>query len=255
MSGPQGGDGQDEGGQVGGVIVGVGADLVSPDDPRVRAHQDEDAPDQEQRNALTQTLRKETLSRLQGEAAAYFREECEASDQSRIDWRALLRVWLHDRVLTDWRSYPFSKKHLARGLFMPSLGVDAPGHIVFAIDTSGSMDLEQIGEILGEVRAFRETFPCRLTLIQCDAEIQDVVEYEAMDGTEVPDLLPLKGRGGTSFAPVFDWIANRSLAQAPILLYATDGYGSFWDRTPDWPVVWLMTDRQVTVPHGWVVRI
>ena len=40
------------------------------------------------------------------------------------------------------------------GLYMPSLGIDSPGHIVFAIDTSGSMSSsEELADNLGELRA------------------------------------------------------------------------------------------------------
>jgi predicted metal-dependent peptidase len=250
-------DGDEDGGKdrLSGALVGIGPDLVSPNDPRIAALRDADTPDREQLTALRETLRTEAIGRLHGLAAAYFREECEASNRSRIDWRELLRSWLSDRILTDWRTFPFSRKHLVRGLYMPSLGVESPGHIVFAIDTSGSMDSEDLADIFGELRAFRETFPCRLTVIQCDADIQEITEYAAMDGTEVPDVIQVKGRGGTRFEPVFEWVAENVAGGMTVLLYATDGYGSYWAKTPHWPVVWLMTERGREVPYGWVIEI
>jgi len=239
-----------------GVLVSVGVDLISPNDPRVKALADPNAPDREQLDALRKSLRTESISRLPGTASAAFQQECLASDQSRIDWRELLRCWLYDRILSDWRSFPFSRKHLVRGLYMPSIGVEAPGHIVFAIDTSGSMTDKMLAGIVGELRAFRETFPCRLTMIQCDESIQEIQEFESMDGTEIPKLLSIKGRGGTAFGPVFDWVAaNAQGVNPPVLIYATDGYGSFWKRTPEWPVIWLLTDGDVAVPHGKTVRV
>jgi predicted metal-dependent peptidase len=239
-----------------GVLVSVGVDLISPNDPRVKALADSNAPDMEQLDALRKSLRTESISRLPGTASAAFQQECLASDHSRIDWRELLRCWLYDRVLSDWRSFPFSRKHLVRGLYMPSIGVEAPGHIVFAIDTSGSMAGETLADIIGELRSFRETFPCRLTMIQCDASIQEIREFESMDGTEIPELLSIKGRGGTAFGPVFDWVAaNVQGANLPVLIYATDGYGSFWKGKPEWPVIWLLTDEDVAVPHGQTVRV
>ena len=115
---------------------------------------------------------------------------------------------------------------------------------------------ETLADIIGELRSFRETFPCRLTMIQCDASIQEIREFESMDGTEIPELLSIKGRGGTAFGPVFDWVAaNVQGANLPVLIYATDGYGSFWKGKPEWPVIWLLTDEDVAVPHGQTVRV
>jgi predicted metal-dependent peptidase len=82
--------------------------------------------------------------------------------------------------------WPYSKKHIHRGFFMPSVGIEAPGHIVFAVDTSGSMSTEDLSDIFTEIRIYRETYPCRLTVIQADADIQSITTYEEMDGEEIP---------------------------------------------------------------------
>ncbi len=240
-----------------GSLPTIGADLVDADDPRVRPLRSGDSPDPEQLDALRRELRDEALAKMHGAAAAGLRQACGAEGPGRLDWRALLRAWLQDRIKSDWSSYPFSKKHLHRGLYMPSLGVAAPGHVVFAIDTSGSMSQKVLGEIVAELRAFRETFPCRLTVIQADAAIQQVQEWSEFDGTELPATMPILGRGGTDFRPVFDWLAQQHDA-ATVVLYATDGMGSFPSRPPPWPVIWLLTPDAVRLselPFGVGVRM
>jgi predicted metal-dependent peptidase len=114
-----------------------------------------------------------------------------------------------------------------------------------------------LGEIVAELRAFRETFPCRLTVIQADAAIQQVQEWSEFDGTELPATMPILGRGGTDFRPVFDWLAQQHDA-ATVVLYATDGMGSFPSRPPPWPVIWLLTPDAVRLselPFGVGVRM
>jgi predicted metal-dependent peptidase len=151
-------------------------------------------------------------------------------------------------------SYPFSKRHLYRGLFMPSPGMLVPGHIVFAIDTSGSMPDALIDSIAGELRSFRETFPCRLTVIQADLAIRALTEYEAMDGAEIPRRMPVKGRGGTDFRPVFEWLAVH--AHDALLLYATDGQGIFPSSAPPNAVIWLLTSAHSgKIPFGSVLKL
>jgi len=191
-------------------------------------------------------------------AAAQFRLECSASDRSFVDWRALLRQWLHDRVKTDWSSWPYSKKHIHRGIYMPSLGVESPGHIVFAIDTSASMSEPDLANIAAELRSFRETFPCRLTVIQADAAIQQIQVYEDCDGTEVPKALGIQGRGGTDFRPVFEWLNLQQLEGCTVVIYATDGFGTYPTREPRCPVIWLLTSDSMPpsrIPFGMHARL
>ncbi len=240
------------------IIPLAGPDLIDPSDPRVQAHHSAQTPDREQLAELRAELQHDMHAKLAGRAAAQFKIECLAAGESNIDWRSVMRSWLFDRVKVDWSSIPFSKKYVHRGLYFPSLGVASVGQIVFAIDTSGSMTGDELGEIISEIRAFRETFPCRLTVLQADAAITDCKEYEEMDGTDVPNRMPIKGRGGTSFLPVFDWMRQASIPYSVVLIYATDGYGTFPEAKPGYPVLWLATKRAIEFsrfPFGIVVRM
>ena len=213
-------------------------------------------PDKAQLSELCEGLRIEVSSKLQGSAARQFFSECQAIQDSKIDWRDLLRCWLIDRIKTDWSMWPYSKKHIHRGLFMPSIGIEAPGHLVFAVDTSGSMSDADLADIYSEIRIYRETFPCRLTIIQADAVIQTVTTFEELDGEEIPEKVQISGRGGTNFRPVFQWIGEN--APGAYLIYATDGYGSFPDRADTGGVIWLLSSHHKDVdefPFGACMKI
>lgn len=247
----EGEDGEDPDDCQAGQVPGIGTDLLEPEDPRLRPLRAPDAPDAEQLKELRRELREAAQAALQGKVAGLFKDECAADDARRIDWRAVLRAFLHDRIKGDWQCYPFSKRHLHRGLFMPSPGLSVPGHVVFAIDTSGSMQPEVLAQIHGELCAFRETFPCRLTVLQADARVQSVRTFEAMDGSELPRRMTIHGRGGTDFRPVFEWVARQP--DVSVVIYATDGWGSFPKRVPEVPVIWMAVGTGVRggeVPFG-----
>jgi predicted metal-dependent peptidase len=229
-------------------------DLLDPTDPRIRSHRTADAPDAQQLDELRRELREQALARLSGASAKAFQQAC--SDAQRIDWRTLLRAWLTERIKGDWQSFPYSKRHLHRGLYMPSPGLAVPGHVVYAIDTSGSMDEAVLAQIASELRAFRQTFPCRLSVLQADDRIRAIQTFEAMDGLEIPKRLELKGRGVTDFRPVFDWVATQP--DVALVLYATDGEGTFPAKGPGVAVMWLITGgagRGVGVPFGGAVGV
>ncbi len=239
-----------------GCIPLVGPDILDPEDAAVLAARDSEMPDQEQLNQICEGLRSDALSKLQGDAAGFFFSECTAIEESKIDWRDLLRSWLIDRIKNDWSMWPCSKKHLHRGLYLPSVGIEAPGHIVFAIDTSGSMSDADLAEIFSELRTYRETFPSRLTVIQCDAAIQTIAAYEEMDGAEIPIKNPVLGKGGTDFQPVFKWIAEN--ARGAHLIYCTDGFGTFPARAETGGVIWLLSKNHcdpAAFPFGVCVTI
>ena len=244
-----------------GVLCPVGRDLLDPDDPRTMPLRSSDAPDAEQLRDLATELRVEASTRLQGRAGAWFQQECDAADSARVDWRAVLRAWLQDRMRCDWSMWPPSKKHIHRGLLLPSVGVEAPGHLVFAVDTSGSMELSVLAQIYGEIASFRETFPCSLSVVQADTAIKSVVEYGELDGVEIPKQFTVVGRGGTDFRAVFEWMEERlgsSTSATSAMVFATDGAGRFPDVPPGWPVIWLRTPDGVAdqqFPFGMVVDL
>ena len=257
---PKGESGVSQGVGAGGSspMVGIGGDLIDADDLRAKAVADKDAPDQEGRRLLRSELGKDAGDKLQGTSRGFFAEEISIATQRKLDWRQLLRRLLNERIRSDWSTYPFSKKHLWRDIYLPSIGVESPGHIVFAVDTSGSMSSHELGEIFSELRGLRESFPCPLTVIQVDAAIQriDVFDEYADTPLEVGSV-EVVGRGGTDFRPVFNELEK--LNQPPaMLLFATDGYGSFPQRAPNIPVIWLLTANARSTekfPFGLTVKI
>jgi len=241
-----------------GIIVPVGADLISPEDPRTKGLREESDGDQESQQQIVEEIRQDAIGKLQGNIASWAKSELEASSVSKINWRELLSGWLIDRVKTDWSIWPPSKKFISHGLFLPSVGIEAPGHIVVAVDTSGSMSDSALSDIFAEIREFRESFPTRLTVLQADAEVSSVEEYGVMDGTELPTIQKIKGRGGTSFIPVFNWISEHFRDETIALIYATDGYGNFPKILPWHPCVWIVTSdglKNEGFPFGSVFRL
>ena len=239
-----------------GSIPEIGADVIDPDGFGVVGLRDRDMPDSAQLEELCAGLRLEAAEKLQGTSAGYLRSECLSIEESRINWRDVLRGWLVERIKMDWSMWPYSKRHIHRGLFMPSIGIEAPGHIVFAVDTSGSMSDADLAEIFTEIRIFRETFPCKLTVIQSDASIQSITPYEALDGEEVPKKIKVAGGGGTDFVPVFNWISENS--PEAYLIYATDGYGEFPKDPSSAGVIWLLSKGHLEIegfPFGVCVKV
>jgi len=117
-----------------------------------------------------------------------------------------------------------------------------------AIDTSGSIRAEELAQFATELDALKGQVRARVTLHACDErlDMRGPWHFEACEAMLLPD--GLEGGGGTSFVPVFEWIAARR--QRPgALLFFTDAEGEFPVAAPDYPVIWLVKGRG-TVPWG-----
>lgn len=93
--------------------------------------------------------------------------------------------------------------------------------IAVAIDTSGSVSDEQVKRIFAEILGIIARRKFELTVIECDAKVQRVYRLKTI--ADLPDHV--KGRSGTRFTPVIDYINEHRYFRDALLIYFTDGYG------------------------------
>jgi len=116
---------------------------------------------------------------------------------------------------------------------------------------------------LNEIDFLRSQSQCELTLIHCDAAIQRVDSLSPFeDCGELTKGFIAHGRGGTDFRPVFQWVENEvrsgGIDCPDAIIYLTDGYGSFPERAPDMPVLWVCapgTTKPEEYPFGACLQI
>jgi predicted metal-dependent peptidase len=138
---------------------------------------------------------------------------------------------------------------------MPSKSGHGAGWIVIWGDTSGSIGNGELSRYMAELSGIIEDVrPKRLTILWCDAAIHRVDEVE-----EASDLARIQyegvgGGGGTSVHPVMEWIADHT-EKPDMFIGFTDGYVSFPEIEPSFPVIWASVTKDVTYPWGEVVHI
>ena len=104
--------------------------------------------------------------------------------------------------------------------------------ILVAVDTSGSVSSEELQEFFAEIDYVYKA-GARITLIECDAQINKIVEY---DGKNIPEI---NGRGGTDFLPPINYYKDHKREYAS-LIYFTDGESYVPETVPS-NVVWVIT--------------
>lgn len=165
-----------------------------------------------------------------------------------VDWWQILRSWLREQCSDDWNFLEPAMELSDSGFMLPSLKSEKMGPVVFATDTSGSIDQAMLAQFQSEKQAcLDEMRPSRLLDIYCDSKVQLVEDYAL--GDVIKRQCP--GGGGTSFAPVWKELQKRGVAPK-CLVYLTDLDGDFGDD-PGYPVIWIHWTKGGTAPFGEVV--
>ena len=179
-----------------------------------------------------------------GDAARAIRDQV----APKVDWRDVLRRYLAAAARSDYAWTPPNRRHITRGLYLPSLRSETLGPVVVAVDTSGSIDDATLAGFASEITAIMETAaPEAIHVLYCDDAIAGSETYHPGD---VIDLSP-RGGGGTAFRPVFDWIAGADI-QPVCAIYLTDLDGRDFGAAPDYPVLWVSTGLR-NAPFGEVI--
>ena len=170
--------------------------------------------------------------------------------QPQLPWRMLLARYL-SQVARDDYSYMRPSRREGQVIF-PSLR-SGQVDLVVALDTSGSVGEQELSQFLSEVNALKGQLRARVTLLACDTALAEGAPWEFEPWEELTLPQHIKGGGGTSFVPVFDWISLQG-RQPDLLLYFTDAEGGFPKIEPNFPVLWLVKGK-VLVPWGQRIQL
>jgi predicted metal-dependent peptidase len=125
--------------------------------------------------------------------------------------------------------------------------------VVVAVDTSGSIKDGEMEEFIDELDALKGQIRARVTLLPCDARLCEGAPwvFEPWEQFRRPE--EVKGGGGTSFRPVFEWVEDAGL-RPDLLVYFTDAQGDFPAAEPPYPVLWLVKGRS-QIPWGQRIQL
>ena len=165
--------------------------------------------------------------------------------QPQLPWRHLLARYLMGVTREDY-SYRRPSRREGDALLPRLAGGEVDLYI--ALDTSGSIQDEELAQFASEVDALKGQVRARVTLHACDERLDERGPWTFQPWEPVALPREAGGGGGTCFAPVFDWIAAER-RRPDLLLYFTDADGEFPRYPPDYPVIWLVKGKS-RVPWG-----
>lgn len=197
----------------------------------------------EYRDAYVDILREAAKRQKdKGNAPGFLEEVIKMLDSKSVNWRYVLRAAYGNGIRVE--TYPTRYRPNRQKPWWKGHRKLRYATIVFAIDTSGSMDHEELGMILGEIEHARSMYRGEIYVCECDTKSHKFYKLKGRVDCK------LKGRGGTDFRPVFEEIKKRKI-DCGLLVFFTDLCGTFPAEKPSYPVIWVDTDHcDIEVPFG-----
>lgn len=197
------------------------------------------------------TIQAAQSARVQGHLPGNINRLVGELTDPKVPWFHILRQFVEMSARNDYNWKVANPRHIQRGFFLPSLISDELPDIVVAIDTSGSVDDDEMAQFATEISAVLETFDTRIHVVYCDTDVAGAQEFTQAD---LPLVLEPKGGGGTDFRPPFGWVEEQEITPA-CFVYLTDLGGTFPAEAPDYPVLWVSTTEGYEVPFGDLVEM
>jgi len=195
---------------------------------------------------VDQALRQGAI--LAGKMSGNVPREVSDALQSKVDWREALREFVTsfcmDKDESTWRRP--SRRWIDQDVYMPSLIGESVGRVVVAIDMSGSIGREEIGQFLGEVRKICDTVkPEGIDLLYWDTRVCQHEKYEQDQLDNLLSTTKPRGGGGTNPQCIVDYIKDKQI-KAECAIVLTDGYVSSWGEGWSCPTLWGITTEVVS---------
>ncbi len=218
-----------------------------------------DIPEKEQKDVMLlfrQNMNSSQSGKEKGDDPGQGSEKVTLKKEKKIYWEKILRNVVG--------GMPYGKRHTHMRLNrrqplrsdLSGTLSDRKASLVCAIDTSYSMDKEQIDKALSQILKLKQSLGFEMTLIQCDSSIHEVKKIRSKK--DIPTMA--KGRGGTAFSPVIEYLNEHKEYRNSVLIYFTDGYGEKSIPKPFVKkVLWIIVDSSLHIslkePYGMVLPV
>jgi predicted metal-dependent peptidase len=208
-------------------------------DPDFKPYIESDIAEKIRESVISEAQRYE---RTQGTLPEYITRVIDKIRKPEINWREYLTQFVTS-CIGDRRVWlPPNRHHVWSGNYFQSRRGESI-NVIVTVDTSGSTTAD-LPKFMSELISLIETFGnYELTIIQCDATVQDISSYDSFNEFPIEEIknFKWKGFGGSDLRPAFDEILKMN-TEATFHIVFTDGYISTPDKNPlNIPTLFVLT--------------
>ena len=175
-----------------------------------------------------------------------------------LDWKTVVNEFVQEQIC-DYSFAPPDRRFSDTGFFLPDFNEKefVPAHVLFMVDTSGSVGDDELATVYSEMCGAIEQFGSKMSgkLGFFDADVIPPIEFSNV--TDLMSIVP-QGGGGTDFTVIFEYLCTHCANDLPAcVVIFTDGDGPYTDEadTLQIPVLWIINNTEITPPFGKVARV
>lgn len=169
-----------------------------------------------------------------------------------VDWRQALRDFYTERT----RGHQFAtyakpnRRFVGQGIYMPSSYDDRVVSLAFFVDTSGSIQAEDLRLVLSELSGCIETAsPETVDIMYWNTEVSRHERYVGADVSQIVSSTKPSGTGGTAPSCVIPFCAARNI-RPTVAIWLSDGFvGNDWAEGLGVPAFWVITPGGAAPHH------
>lgn len=216
----------------------------------------EDVPgDNEFKEAIARAA---AAAKASGGVPGAFKSMIDEIMEPQVQWKEHIRMLVTGKVghrRETWATPNRRRLVLNPIIYLPGRTGHGARLVVCAVDSSGSVDDNQIAAFMAEMGAIlNDCRPKEVMVIWCDHAVQRIDTARSLDELADIRVKGAPGRGGTSFKPPFKHVEKAGIVP-DTLVYLTDMYpNDGWPVEPKYPVIWCAT-TPVKAPFGDTVQI
>ncbi len=151
-----------------------------------------------------------------------------------VNWRRVLRIFTASSSRTRLKNT--IRRPSKRYGTTPGIKIQCKQKILVAIDTSGSVNEDELREFFGELYYIWK-HGAEIFVVECDTHIHNKYIYTGRP----PEVI--SGRGGTAFDAPIEYANDTYLPDA--VVYFTDGYAPAPSIICRKPILWMVTSQGI----------
>lgn len=208
-------------------------------------------------DVVSTVIRAVTMARMNKQAGDLPGELLTKIDEllnPKLPWDVLLRRWLNQVSREGYSWQRPNRRYQHHGMYLPAkMGDEGLDHLMWAMDSSGSMSDEQLKVLNSEVADVKARYnPTMMTLCCFDTKVRKV--WSVDDNTEFSGL-DFHGRGGTSMTDVWR-LAEEKRPTALVVLSDMECNIPASPPAGNIPVLWVCFDNPGwQPPFGSVIHL
>ena len=194
---------------------------------------------------IDQAIRQGVMAqqKLTGNGAGGLDRELADLLEPKVNWREVLRDFVksicNSKDASSWRKV--NRRFLSTGVYMPSLIGEKVGHLVIAIDTSGSVGDAELSEFLSEVKGIAEEVnPACVDLLYWGSSVVGHETYGDGEAANIINSTRPKDGGGTSPSCVSEYLKEKNIKPECVIILTDGVVGDDWGSEWTAPTLWCI---------------